>query len=171
VFAVLAVALLLTMMPDRVRVLPVWIPGVLGIVLIMPMAAVMLSRQKERWLPIERTITLVFCVAVGSGMIAGLALLIAEMVRRSGEVSVSSFSRQALRYGFLTCSRSHSCTGSLIAAALKPARTRRDRDRTGSFRKKALPVTCRQIGGRRLSTICSLDTRPRPRSVRRMSCH
>ena len=87
VFAVLAVALLLTMMPDRVRVLPVWTPGVLGIVLIMPMAAVMLSRDKERWLPIERTITLVFCVAVGSGMIAGLALLIGEMVRRSGEVS------------------------------------------------------------------------------------
>jgi hypothetical protein len=66
VFAVLAVALLLTMMPDRVRVLPVWTPGVLGIVLIMPMAAVMLSREKERWLPIERTITLVFCVAVGA---------------------------------------------------------------------------------------------------------
>ena len=87
VFAVLAVALLLTMMPDRVRVLPVWTPGVLGLVLIMPMAAVMLSREKERWLPIERTITLVFCVAVGSGMIAGLALLIGEMVRRSGEVS------------------------------------------------------------------------------------
>ena len=86
-FAVLAVALLLTMMPDRVRVLPVWIPGVLGIVLIMPMAAVMLSREKERWLAIERTITLVFCAAVGSGMIADLALLIGEMVRRSGEVS------------------------------------------------------------------------------------
>jgi hypothetical protein len=53
----------------------------------MPMAAVMLTRAKERLLPIERTITLFFCVAVGSGMIVDLALLIVEMVRRSGEIS------------------------------------------------------------------------------------
>jgi hypothetical protein len=87
IFAVFAVALLLTFLPDRIRVLPVWAPFVLGIVLIMPMAAVMLSRAKERWLSIERTMTLLFVVAVGSGMIADLALLIVEMVRRSGEVS------------------------------------------------------------------------------------
>jgi len=86
-FAVLAVALLLTILPDRVRALPVWVPIVLGIVLIAPMAAVMLTRAREPWLRVERTITLVFCVVAGSGMIVGLSLLIAEMVRRSGAVS------------------------------------------------------------------------------------
>jgi uncharacterized membrane protein len=51
------------------------------------MAAVRLTRAKEQWLRIERSITLVFVVVVGSGIIVDLALLIAEMVRRSGEVS------------------------------------------------------------------------------------
>jgi hypothetical protein len=87
VFAVLAVAFLLRVLPDRIRVLPLWAPAVLGVVLIMPMVAVMLSRAKVRWLPVERTITLVFIVAAGTGMIADLAVLIAEMVRRSGEVT------------------------------------------------------------------------------------
>jgi uncharacterized membrane protein len=84
---VLAVALLLRILPERVRVLPVWTSYVLGIALIVPMAAVMLTRAKERWLRLERTITLVFFVVAGCAMIADLTLLIAEMVRRSGEVS------------------------------------------------------------------------------------
>ena len=41
IFAVLAVALLLTFLPDRIRVLPLWVPLVFGIVLTLPMAAVM----------------------------------------------------------------------------------------------------------------------------------
>jgi hypothetical protein len=84
--AVLAVTLLLTMLPDRVRVLPVWALYTLGTVLIAPMAAVM-TRAKGPWLRIERTITLVFVMVAVSGMIADLTLLIAEMVRRSGEIS------------------------------------------------------------------------------------
>jgi hypothetical protein len=50
------------------------------------MAAVMLTHAKERWLLIERATTLVFFIVATSGMIADLALLIAEMLRRSGEV-------------------------------------------------------------------------------------
>jgi uncharacterized membrane protein len=65
----------------------VWAPSVLWIALVVPMAAVMLTRAKERWLRIERSITLVFVVVAGSEIIADLTLLIAEMVRRSGEVS------------------------------------------------------------------------------------
>ena len=86
-FAVLAVALLLTFLPDRVRVLPVWVPSAGGIALITPMVAVMLARAKEPWLRIERSVTLVFAATAVIAMIADLALLIVEMVRRSGEVS------------------------------------------------------------------------------------
>jgi hypothetical protein len=86
-FAVFAVTLLLTMLPDRVRVLPVWALYIPGIVLIVPMVAVMLTRGKEPWLRVERVITVVFCVVAACGMIADLTLLIAEMLRRSGEVS------------------------------------------------------------------------------------
>jgi len=85
--AVLAVTLLLALLPDRVRVLPVSALYILGIVLILPMVAVMLSRANRRWLRIERLITLVFSVAAACGMIADLTLLIAEMLRRSGEIS------------------------------------------------------------------------------------
>jgi hypothetical protein len=75
------------MLPDRVRVLPVWVLYASGIALIVPMAAVMLTRAKERWVRIERAITLVFVALAASGTIADLALLIAAMVRRSGEIS------------------------------------------------------------------------------------
>jgi hypothetical protein len=85
--AVLAVTLLLAKLPDRVRVLPVWALYFSGIVLIVPMVGVMLTRGKEQWLRVERVITLVFCVAAACGIIADLTLLIAEMLRRSGEVS------------------------------------------------------------------------------------
>jgi len=85
--AVLAVTLLLALLPDRVRVLTVSAFYILGIVLILPMVAVMLSRANRRWLRIERLITLVFSVAAACGMIADLTLLIAEMLRRSGEIS------------------------------------------------------------------------------------
>jgi hypothetical protein len=85
--AVLAVTLLLEKLPDRVRVLPVWALYFSGIVLIVPMVGVMLTRGKEQWLRVERVITLVFCVAAACGIIADLTLLIAEMLRRSGEVS------------------------------------------------------------------------------------
>jgi hypothetical protein len=74
-------------LPDRVRVLPVWVPGVSGLVLVAPMAAVMLTRANEPWLRIERSVTLVFAATAVIAMIADLALLIVEMVRRSGEVS------------------------------------------------------------------------------------
>ena len=85
--AVVAVALLLTMLPERVRVLPVWAPYVLGIALILPMAAVALTTVPGRWLRIERTVTLLFFVIAGSGVIANLTYLIAEMLHRSGEIS------------------------------------------------------------------------------------
>jgi len=85
--AVLAVTLLLALLPDRVRVLPVSALYILGIVLVLPMVAVVLSRANRRWLRIERLITLVFSVAAACGMIADLTLLIAEMLRRSGEIS------------------------------------------------------------------------------------
>jgi hypothetical protein len=84
--AVLAAAFLLGMLPGRIRVLPLWVPGVFVIALIGPMAAIMLSPAKERWQRIERTITLVFFVVAGGGMVASLTQLIAEMVNRSREI-------------------------------------------------------------------------------------
>jgi hypothetical protein len=50
------------------------------------MAAVTLTTARARWARIERTVTLLFFVVAGSGMIADLSYLIVEMVRRSGQI-------------------------------------------------------------------------------------
>ena len=84
--AVIGVSFLLGQLPDRVRTFPVWVPYILGFALVVPMAAIALTRAKEQWLRVERMTTLLFFVVGGSGMVANLAQLIAEMVRGSGQV-------------------------------------------------------------------------------------
>jgi hypothetical protein len=77
---------MVVLLPERVVLFPAWFPYVIGIALILPMAAVGLSAEKARWLRVERTIMLLFIVAMGVGTLANLASLIRAMVRRSGEV-------------------------------------------------------------------------------------
>ena len=86
VLATLAAILMVVLLPERVVLFPAWFPYVIGIALILPMAAVGLSAEKARWLRVERTIMLLFIVAMGVGTLANLASLIGAMVRRSGEV-------------------------------------------------------------------------------------
>jgi len=86
VLAILAAILMVVLLPERVVLFPAWFPYVIGIALILPMAAVGLSAEKARWLRVERTIMLLFIVAMGVGTLANLASLIRAMVRRSGEV-------------------------------------------------------------------------------------
>ena len=84
--AILAVILLVVLLPERVVLFPAWFPYVVGIALIVPIAAVGLSAEKARWLRVERTIMLFFVVVMGVGTLANLANLISTMVRRSGEI-------------------------------------------------------------------------------------
>ena len=86
VLAILAAILMVVLLPERVVLFPVWFPYVIGIALILPMVAVGLSAEKARWLRVERTIMLLFIVAMGVGTLANLGSLIRAMVRRSGEV-------------------------------------------------------------------------------------
>ena len=85
--AILAVILLLMLLPERVKLFPVWFPWILGIALIVPMAAVGLTAEKARWLRVERIIILLFVVVAGVGTLTNLANLIGAMVRRSAEIS------------------------------------------------------------------------------------
>jgi hypothetical protein len=84
--AVIAVLFLHALLPGRIRVFPIWVPYVLGIALIAPMAAITLTDAKVKWLRIERVITISFFVVVGAATFANLAHLIAAMMRRSGEI-------------------------------------------------------------------------------------
>jgi len=87
VLAIVAAILMVVLLPERVVLFPAWFPYAIGIALILPMVAVGLSAEKAPWLRVERTIMLLFIVAMAVGTLANLASLIGAMVRRSGEVS------------------------------------------------------------------------------------
>ena len=118
--AILAVLFLLAILPERVRLVPIWITYAIGIAVLAPIAAVWLTAAKARWLRVERTVVLFFVVVKVAANLASLAYLIDAMVSRSASSAVCSSSRQALRCGPPTCSCSRCCTGKSIAAARKP---------------------------------------------------
>ncbi|MEA5448394.1 hypothetical protein VB780_07440 [Leptolyngbya sp. CCNP1308] len=83
---ILVVLVLLTVLPDRIRVFPVWLPYLLGLVILVAIALVPLTGGKRRALRTERWITLLFCLLVGAGMLVGLRHLIFEMFDSSGDL-------------------------------------------------------------------------------------
>ena len=87
VLATVAVLSLLTWLPDRVRLVPAWIPFLAVTALIVPMAALALSTAKARWLRIERIVTLLFIVFGGLTIVYLLRNLLYSMVRRSAEIT------------------------------------------------------------------------------------
>ena len=84
---IVSVLFLLALLPERVRVLPGWAPYLIGMMVLVPTAAVGLTRGALRWLRIERWATLVFFVVAGTGTVANLASLIRAMVEGSTEVN------------------------------------------------------------------------------------
>ena len=82
--AVFGVVFLLEALPARVRVFPIWVPYVVGVAEVVPMAVITMTAGVW-WRRVERTITLIlFLLAVG-GMLTGLVRLFSAMVRRSEE--------------------------------------------------------------------------------------
>ena len=84
--AILVVLFLLAVLPDRVRLLPMWVTYVVGFGVLMPIGAVGLTAPKTWWLRVERTVTLLFFVVAGTGTLANLVNLIGEMLNRSAEI-------------------------------------------------------------------------------------
>lgn len=82
--AVASALVLLALLPGRIRPFPVWFPYVLGIAMLIPMAAVGLSGGKARWRRIERITTVLFFLAAGGANLIGIASLIGAMLSRSG---------------------------------------------------------------------------------------
>lgn len=81
--AILAVLALLEGMPARVRVHSSWISYIVAIVVLAPLAAVSMASDKARWLRVERTIMLLFCVFFGIGTVSNLATLIGAILNAS----------------------------------------------------------------------------------------
>ena len=85
--SILLVLLLLVVLPERIRLVPLWVPYVLGVAVLTPIAAVGLTAATRRWLDIERIVILVFVVVVGAGTLVNLANLTVAMLFRSAHTS------------------------------------------------------------------------------------
>lgn len=83
---IVAVLFLLAALPGRIQLFPVWLPYVVGVVVLAPIAAVALTSAKARWLRVERMVTLLFSVTMVVSTVANLANLVGAMVSRSGEI-------------------------------------------------------------------------------------
>jgi|SRR6516162_1429719 hypothetical protein len=87
VLAILVVILILTLLPNRVRALPMWLPPLLGIAMIVPMVALSLTSAKAPWLRTEWIVTVLFLVIAGLGVVDELIFLLTPMLRRPSEVN------------------------------------------------------------------------------------
>jgi len=87
VLAVLAVLLVLTLLPARIRLFPSWFAYAIGIGLLLPMVGVWLSGAQTRWLRIERTTTLVFSVLAEATTLTTVLYLVVEMLNRPADFS------------------------------------------------------------------------------------
>jgi hypothetical protein len=87
VVAIVAVLFLLTVLPDRVRTFPSWVPFLPAIVLIVPMGALTLTSAKAPWLRIERIAISLYFVLAGLALVKSLGYLLYTMVRHSAEVT------------------------------------------------------------------------------------
>jgi hypothetical protein len=77
---------LLAVLPERVRLFPVWAPFVAGIAVLAPMIAVGLTDARRPWPRIERAITMAYVLAAECGTLTGLAYLVRAMVHRPAEI-------------------------------------------------------------------------------------
>jgi len=87
VLAILALIALLSVLPERIRLLPNWATYVAGFAVLIPIVTVGLTGAKPQWLRVERAVTLIFFVFSGAVTLINLADLIEAMMYRSAEVS------------------------------------------------------------------------------------
>ena len=85
--AILAVILLLILLPQAIRLLPLWVTYVLGGAVFVPVAGVELSSARPGWLRAERVVILLFFVVTAVLILVNLANLLDMMVHKSTEIT------------------------------------------------------------------------------------
>jgi len=84
---ILAVMLLLAFMPGRIRLVSNWVLCCITIAILFPMIAVGIAVNKTRWLRIERTVTLFFCLTGGIANVIILIGLVIAMLQRPIDIT------------------------------------------------------------------------------------
>ena len=87
VLTILAVILLLILLPQAIRLLPLWVTYVLGTAVLVPVAGVGLSSARPGWLRAERVVILLFFVVTAVLILVNLANLLHMMVNKSTEIT------------------------------------------------------------------------------------
>ena len=85
--AILAVILLMALLPQAIRLLPVWVTYVLGVAVLLPVVGVGWSSAQPGWLRAERGIILLFFAVSVVLILVNLANLVHAMLYRSTEVT------------------------------------------------------------------------------------
>lgn len=99
VLAILTLLVLLVALPDRIRLVLMWVHcGIVGVFL-MPIVAVGLTAGRAPWPRIERTTTFAFFVAVAIATSVNLGYLLGEMLVRLTGSAACSYSPRALGCG------------------------------------------------------------------------
>ncbi len=81
------VLVLLSLLPDRIKVVPIWAPWLLALALIIPMAVLAVTSAKSRWLHIETVVTAIYLFISGFGIVVALTFVLSTVVRHSAEVT------------------------------------------------------------------------------------
>lgn len=87
VIAISAVVVLLAVLPNRIRVLPLWSSAAIALWAILPMVAVSFTSNRAVWLKVERIAILVFVAMVAAATVVDLVSLVTLMIRRSNQVT------------------------------------------------------------------------------------
>jgi hypothetical protein len=85
--ALVAAVILLSVLPRTLRLAPAWLTYIVGLAVLVPMAAVGLTSGKTKWLRAERTITLFVIIYGCLASLTTLTNLIGAMVKGSVELS------------------------------------------------------------------------------------
>jgi hypothetical protein len=86
VLTVIAVSVLISVLPNRIRVFPGWFTYSLAILLLLPML-VLAGSPKPRWLRVETIVTYIVFVVAGLGLVDQIRILLSTMVKHSTEVT------------------------------------------------------------------------------------
>jgi hypothetical protein len=78
--AIVCVALVMALVPERVRLLPFWINGLVAVGVLSP---ILLAQIDGRWERVERITTLAFAAFAGVGTLRGLGTLLRDVVGRT----------------------------------------------------------------------------------------
>jgi hypothetical protein len=105
----LAVAVLLMVLPGRIRLLPVWASGSLVLGTLVLISGVAMTRGQRGWLKAERWGVLLLVLIAGTGTAVNLVLVILEMLHHSSQVtglqlltsSVAIWATNALAFSLL----------------------------------------------------------------------